>query len=134
VSVWCLSGVCLSVRSSSVRSSSVSLFVEGVSVVYNGCPSSIFLRLCVRNSYLRSYLYNGCPSSIFLRPCVRNSYLRSYLRKSAQTNWLSPAAPKTQTHKMSRYLKQGGHTGVDNWPWPGGHSTWSSPTLFMVSY
>ena len=19
-------------------------------------------------------------------------------------------------------LKQGGHTGVDNWPWPGGHS------------
>jgi hypothetical protein len=20
-------------------------------------------------------------------------------------------------------LKQGGHTGVDNWPWPGGHST-----------
>ncbi len=31
-------------------------------------------------------------------------------------------------------VKQGGHTGVDNWPWPGGHSTWSSPTLFMVSY
>jgi hypothetical protein len=23
-------------------------------------------------------------------------------------------------------LKQGGHTIVDNWPWPGGHSTWSS--------
>ena len=35
--------------------------------------------------------------------CVRNSYLRSYLRKSAQTNGLSPAAPTTQTHKMSRY-------------------------------
>ena len=31
-------------------------------------------------------------------------------------------------------FKQGGHMGVDNWPWPGGHSTWSSPTLFMVSY
>ena len=31
-------------------------------------------------------------------------------------------------------LKHSGHTGVDNWPWPGGHSTWSSPTLFMVSY
>ena len=25
-------------------------------------------------------------------------------------------------------------TIVDNWPWPGGHSTSSSPTLFMVSY
>jgi hypothetical protein len=31
-------------------------------------------------------------------------------------------------------LKQGGHKGVDNWPWPGGHSTLSSPTLFMVDY
>jgi hypothetical protein len=31
-------------------------------------------------------------------------------------------------------LKQGGHTVVDNWPWPGGHSTSSSPTLFMVGY
>ena len=34
----------------------------------------------------------------------------------------------------SNKLKQGGHTGVDNWPWPGGHSTWLSPTLFMVDY
>jgi hypothetical protein len=31
-------------------------------------------------------------------------------------------------------FKQGGHKGVDNWPWPGGHSTLSSPTLFMVDY
>jgi len=39
----------------------------------------------------------------------------------------SPTSPQV-------HVKQGGHTGVDNWPWPGGHSTWSSPTLFMVSY
>ena len=32
------------------------------------------------------------------------------------------------------FFKQGGHKGVDNWPWPGGHSTLSSPTLFMVDY
>jgi hypothetical protein len=31
-------------------------------------------------------------------------------------------------------IKQGGHKGVDNWPWPGGHSTLSSSTLFMVDY
>ena len=31
-------------------------------------------------------------------------------------------------------IKQGGRTIVDTWPWPGGHSTWSSPTLFMVGY
>ena len=31
-------------------------------------------------------------------------------------------------------LKQYGQEIVDNWPWLGGHSTWSSPTLFMVDY
>ena len=38
-----LSSVCPSVRSSSVTSSSVSLFVEGVSVVYNNCSVNTVL-------------------------------------------------------------------------------------------
>ena len=54
-----------------------------------------------REKRLNCRLSGVCLVSVC--PSVRNSYLRSYLRKSAQTSGLSPAAPTTQTHKMSRY-------------------------------
>ena len=44
------------------------------------------------------------------------------------------ACARTFQFCLIEEIKQGGHTGVDDWPWPGGHSMQSSPTLFMVGY
>jgi hypothetical protein len=56
-----------------------------------------------------------------------------FARSSRLSGSMLPVAQQVKVNGSDK-LKQGGHTVVDNWPWPGGHLTSSSPTLFMVGY
>jgi len=84
-----------------------------------------------RNSREKIKLSSGVRPSVCVCVCIKNSYLRSYLRKSAQTNGLSPAAPhntNTQDEPLPPYPQR--HRPPSPWK----HPPWTrivSPRLPM---